>query len=216
MPRPTTMHVQPPVHNQAQDLANAFNRLRVNHNQPSRPSSREGVPSVYSQSQDPPNAFGRLRTSHNPPLSHATSQDGIGPVSHNIAFPVPRPPPMPSAAASTSSPPSRHRSVSASVAAPNRQTTLQHSTGLPAARAGSIRRQGTVMRRMDTSELQRAREQLGQRSLAVESETVTPRDGLGPLPPGWSIRQTPEGRTYYADSKFFFFSLGLGRQGCGR
>jgi E3 ubiquitin-protein ligase NEDD4 len=142
-------------------------------------------------------------------------------LSSNPSFPVPRPPPSPhphpvastsnlggparhpSTSSSSSSVPVRNPSTSSSTMASRRPSirTTGSSNQPPPARVGP-RRQNTITRRLDPSEMQRAREQLRQRDLgeSLESPTTPTPDPLGPLPPGWFARTTPDGRMYYSDS----------------
>jgi hypothetical protein len=47
-----------------------------------------------------------------------------------------------------------------------------------------------------------AREQVERRSLGDSDDPLnTPSDPLGPLPPGWHARASPDGRIYFSDSK---------------
>ncbi|KAG8804185.1 hypothetical protein FRC16_000125 [Serendipita sp. 398] len=95
-----------------------------------------------------------------------------------------------------------NRVPSTSTIAPSQQTSLQSPIG-SINRQSTLRRQSTLLRRpMETdTEMQRAREQLAARSHGDADETPqTPGDQLGPLPPGWEIRRTPQGRVYFSDS----------------
>ena len=124
------------------------------------------------------------------PHSHPVTNTG-GPVRH------------PSTSSSSSSAPVRNLSTSSSTRASRRLSirATGSSNPPPPTRIGP-RRQNTVTRRLDPSEMQRAREQLHQRDLGDGAETPTSptADPLGPLPAGWFARMTPEGRVYYSDS----------------
>jgi E3 ubiquitin-protein ligase NEDD4 len=151
------------------------------------------------------NSFSNMRLSSNPSISFPMPRPSPSPHPHPVAGTsnVGGPVRHPSTSSSSSSTPARNPSTSSSTIASRQPSirTAAPSNPPPVVRVGP-RRQNTITRRLDASEMQRAREQLQQRDLGdgLETPTTPTSDPLGPLPAGWFARTTPTGRVYYSDS----------------